>query len=260
MNIKGLFLFATIALVFLLSSCVLSPPAEPTPNLQPTIDALKQKLAAERRLAAERESPILNVALVPTATPLPTSTPTASWLLAFPPEGNVVVSRCAGEDPSLKVLPSLVEIYAETYDGAVYGSGFIVDDEIGYILTATHVLADVDHDSIWVTYRDGTTEQAVWVALEPSADISLLYASPTGFPALRVPSDIREALAESKGGVIAERISELVVNGVVDGSYLTGTGETLSLTVDNAGWPNLTVETNIVPGMSGGVRSRTSTP
>ena len=69
--LKGLFLFATIALVFLFSACAFaSPPAEPTPNLQPTIDALEQKLAKERRLVAlERESAILNVARVPTSTP-----------------------------------------------------------------------------------------------------------------------------------------------------------------------------------------------
>ena len=121
-----------------------------------------------------------------------------------------------------------------------------------FILTATHVVSDVDPESLTVTYRDGIIDSAIWVAREPSADISLLYAPPIGFPALRVPSDIREALAESKGDDIAERIRYLAAIGVVDDTYLTDIGETLALTVDNAGWPNLTVDTPIVPGMSGG--------
>ena len=130
----------------------------------------------------------------------------------------------------------------------VSGSGFIVDAELGYILTATHVVADVERDSITVTYRDGVIEEAVWVAKEPDADISLLRGTQTGFPSLQVPSDIEEALAESRGGVIADRIRKLMAVSGQDGAY----GETLSLTVDNAGWQNITINTPGEPGMSGG--------
>lgn len=75
-HLKALFPSA-IALLFLLSACdfASSPTAEPTPNSQPTIDALvAQKLAAEKKqaeIAAELErmkSEILNVALPPTPT------------------------------------------------------------------------------------------------------------------------------------------------------------------------------------------------
>ena len=252
--LKGLFPSATIPLVFFLSACDFAPssPAEPAPNLHPTVEApLAQNLAKERKLsvigaAAERESSILNVGLVPTPTP------TGPWVLAVPSKDSAKLARCAGENPSLKVLPSLVEIRALKQEGAVAGSGFIVDGERGFILTTTHLVSDVERDTITVTYRNGVTAEAIWLAHEPSADISLLYSSPSAFPALRIPSDIKEALAESNGRVISERISELVAIGVVDGSYLTVKGETLSLTVDNAGWPNVTVGTPIEPGMSGG--------
>ena len=249
-KLKALSLSAVIALLFLLSACdyALSPPAEPTPNLQPTIDALVDQRLAERDAAtkAKGTSETLNVALVPTPTPM------EAGLLAFPPVDDLKLERCAGEDPRLKVLPSLVEINALTYDGAVSGSGFIVGRERGFILTATHVVADVKRDTITVTYRDGVVEPAIWVAREPAADISLLYAHPTGFPSLRVASGIKEALAESGGGFIADRIRYLAAIGAVDGSYVTGAGETLALTVDNAGWRNITVSTSGEHGMSGG--------
>lgn len=133
---KALFPSA-IALVFLFSACDFAAP--PTPEPTPKI---------------------LNVAWVPTptTTPAPTSTPVPT---STPTPRDDAELTCAGEDPSLKVLPSLVEIKAWTDYGPVFGSGFIVDGELGYILSATRVVADVDRDSIAVTYRNGVIEQAV---------------------------------------------------------------------------------------------------
>ncbi|MFQ6029789.1 MAG: trypsin-like peptidase domain-containing protein, partial [Dehalococcoidia bacterium] len=78
---------------------------------------------------------------------------------------------CAGEDPTIKVMPSLVEVTATKGEGVVTGSGFIVDGERGLIVTATHVVSTVDPDSIEIVFRNGVTRSARWVAQEPATDV-----------------------------------------------------------------------------------------
>ncbi|MDP2948801.1 MAG: serine protease [Chloroflexota bacterium] len=159
----------------------------------------------------------------------------------------------AGQDPTLKLLPSLVEVTAESPSGLMTGSGFIVDasSTSTYILTATHVVADAD--AIRVTFRDGTSKTGRWAAKSSTGDVSLLRTQVVAFPSIPVSHDIYSELSTSAGsGDVPPSVYEVVALGMVDGAYLTRFGTTTAVTMDSAGWVNLETTAPVEPGMSGG--------
>ena len=191
----------------------------------------------------------------PTATPQPTSTPT---LKPEPTETPTSVRRigflqvpatlpprptptptCYDADPLLQVLPSLVEVKAYQSDrsGAV-GTGFIVDGEEGYVITAHHVIANAD--PVEVTLRNGETRPVVDVVYFVGGDVALLHVDTMGFPALVLPD-------------VSPKAGECVYAlGAVEGGYLTRSGVLEEITVDNAGNILVHLGFSIELGMSGG--------
>jgi len=162
--------------------------------------------------------------LSPTPTPTPTATPTAT---------------ATANDPFLKVLPSLVKVTAQTSEGTVEGTGFIVDGNKGYILTATHVVANAYSDSIKITLRNGVSQLATSVAQWSAADITMLRTEAVDIPAISF-------------GYQATLGQELSAIGIVGDSYTNTAGLVKEIQKDNAGWIIVTIEAQAEPGMSGG--------
>jgi len=146
------------------------------------------------------------------------------------------------QDPVQKVLPSLVKVTARTANGIVQGSGFIVDSKKGYIITATHVIADAYSDSIKITLRNGVSQQATWVALQTTADISLLSTKSVAFP----------PISFGYFGYEVAPGQELFAIGMVGDSYTSVSGRVKTVQQDNAGYTIVTFESQAEQGMSGG--------
>lgn len=181
----------------------------------------------------------------PAATPAPSPTPapTPTYSQAVP---------CAGQDPTLKILPSIVEVRGVTPQGPVQGSGFVVDPQHGYVMTATHVVANVVPGRLTVTFRDQRTYPARVVASTRASDMTLLQTERTDFPALSfAPGLSATAPNLARRGAVHQELKELVGVGFVDSGYRTAIGRTLSAIVDNAGWVVLEADGPARPGMSG---------
>ncbi|MBM3945729.1 MAG: trypsin-like peptidase domain-containing protein, partial [SAR202 cluster bacterium] len=122
-----------------------------------------------------------------THTDVPTFTPTATQI------------DCEEENVTIKVLPSVVSVYIRKPQEIVTGTGFIVDSENGYIITASHVIAGAEPGNIEVRFRDGSAKSAYYVAHYTDADIALLSVGHTGFPALPFVSNLSDiSLSQGK--------------------------------------------------------------
>lgn len=205
---------------------------------------------------APTSTPLLTATAVPSPTPVPTPTsvptptPSPTPRLALPPTPAL---PCAGQDPTMRILPSLVEVKGQTPNAIVTGTGFIVDSKRGYILTATHVVANTYSDSLTVTFRNAVTKRARWVAQKSATDIALLQTEPTAFPELQYPTGLDSIVpVMARQGAIPYDLKELVAVGFVDSAYTTAIGRARSITVDNAGWIIIQATGSAVPGMSGG--------
>ncbi|MDO8532975.1 MAG: serine protease [Dehalococcoidia bacterium] len=180
----------------------------------------------------------------PVATPMPSPAPTPTFSQAVP---------CAGQDPTLKILPSIVEVRGVTPQGQVQGSGFVVDPQRGYVMTATHVVANVLPGRLTVTFRDQRTYPARPVASTRASDMTLLQTERTDFPALSFAPGLSATVPNlARRGAVHQEMKELVAVGLVDSAYRTAIGRTLSAIVDNAGWVVLEADGPARPGMSGG--------
>jgi len=207
---------------------------------------LFQALLAVASLALSACASVAAPTPTPVATPLPSPTPapTPTYSQAVP---------CAGQDPTLKILPSIVEVRGVTPQGQVQGSGFVVDPQRGYVMTATHVVANVIPGRLMVTFRDQRTYPARPVASTRASDMTLLQTERTDFPALAfAPGLSATAPNLARRGVVHQELKELVGVGFVDSAYSTAIGRTLSAIVDNAGWIVLEADGPARPGMSGG--------
>lgn len=220
-----------------LLGCVATPPTElPTPV--PTSTSLPAAIA------------LPSPTPVPSLTPAPTPTPVPTPRLALPPTPAL---PCAGQDPTMRILPSLVEVRGRTSSAIVTGTGFIVDSKRGYILTATHVVANTYDDSLTVTFRNSVTKRARRVAHVEATDIALLQTEPTAFPELQYPTGLDAIVpVMASQGAIPYDLRELVAVGFVDSAYSTAIGRARNITVDNAGEIIIQATGSAVPGMSGG--------
>jgi hypothetical protein len=126
----------------------------------------------------------------------------------------------------------------------VQGSGFIVNSGDGYIVTATHVIANAYRNTVEVKFRNGKTQSALVVANFGSTDVSLLATEPTRFPALPFQPSLSSA-SYAQG-------SNLVDVGMVGDAYRWASGPIKLAHQDNAGWTVLTTDGPAVQGMSGG--------
>ena len=142
-------LLTTGTIALFLVSCGLSP-SNPTPSPAPV-------------------SPLLTrPPVVTTPTPLP------------PP----LVDAVGAEDLLLinlyeRVNPGVVNIDVALGSGEEVnpfgsGSGFLIDAE-GHIVTNLHVVAEMD--VIWVTFSDGTVEEAQVLGTDPFSDLAILRAN-----------------------------------------------------------------------------------
>ncbi|MDO8531756.1 MAG: serine protease [Dehalococcoidia bacterium] len=153
----------------------------------------------------------------------------------------------------MRILPALVEVRGKTSSAIVTGTGFIVDSKRGYILTATHVVANTYDDSLTVTFRNAVTKRARWVAQNSATDIALLQTEPTAFPELQYPTGLDSIVpAMARRGSFPYEFRELVAVGFVDSAYSTAIGRARNITVDNAGWIIIQATGSARPGMSGG--------
>lgn len=171
------------------------------------------------------------------AAPEPTPTLEQRYPLLF---GNGIEQlRCGNQSPRLKIWPSIVKVIAQTPEGVARGTGFVVDSESGYILTANHVVADAQTGNIEVRFRNGVTQPVTKVTQYATADISLLHTAPVEFPPLKV--------AQSNAPGIA--VSAI---GWVNDLYTSSAGQIVRVTKDNTGWTNIVTDARAEPGMSGG--------
>jgi hypothetical protein len=131
---KGLCaLVGLVALMLVACGTTATPARTPilSPDLEATIAARVQQRLAE--IIAHTPTPTPTV----TPTPLPTATSTATPIPTATPAPTPV---CQGQTPHLVVEPSIVRVTALTSSGLAQDSGFVVDSEKGFILTATHVV------------------------------------------------------------------------------------------------------------------------
>lgn len=205
---------------------------------------------------APTSTPLLTATAVPSPTPVPTPssvptpTPAPTPKLALLPTPEL---PCAGQDPTMRILPALVEVRGKTSSAIVTGTGFMVDSKRGYILTATHVVANTYDDSLTVTFRNAVTKRARWVAQNSATDIALLQTEQTAFPELQYPTGLDSIVpVMARRGSIPYELKELVAVGFVDSAYSTAIGRARNITVDNAGWIVIQATGSAVPGMSGG--------
>ncbi|BAU95269.1 trypsin-like serine protease [Corynebacterium suranareeae] len=80
----------------------------------------------------------------------------------------------SAEQVASAVLPSVVSIQAITRTAASEGSGSIISSD-GYVMTNNHVVAGVEQSGVLeVSFSDGTTAQADFIAGDPSTDIAVI--------------------------------------------------------------------------------------
>ena len=165
--------------------------------------------------------------------PQPTPTLGEHYPLLF---GN---ARCENQDPHLKIWPSIVKVTVKTLQGRVQGTGFVVDGDGGYILTATHVVAGAQTGGIEITFRNGVSQRATAVTQYEVADISLLRTDPIKFPPLKIGWNNLPGIAVS-------------AIGYAEDSYINAPGQIERVAKDNTGWANIITDVQSKPGMSGG--------
>jgi len=179
----------------------------------------------------------------PTATPRPLRVPLSESFQRFLTPTPTFTPRpsCYKSDPLLRVLPSLVEVTGYQSNGSrSFGSGFIVDSQDGYVLTANHVISNANR--IEITLRNGAIRTVVDIFYVVGGDVALLEADTMGFPALVFPEEGGEPVA-------GDCVYAL---GVVDGAYVTRSGVFEGYSVDNAGNILAHLGFSAEPGMSGG--------
>jgi len=123
------------------------------------------------------------------------------------------------------------------------GSGVIIDDEEGYVVTNAHVIENADE--IKVTLQDGRTLDARLVGKDAAADVAVIKIASSGLEA--VPLGNSEDL----------RVGDFVVaigNPFGLGQTVTsGIVSALGRTIDNASYENfIQTDASINPGNSGG--------
>lgn len=80
----------------------------------------------------------------------------------------------SAEQVAAAVLPSVVSIQAITRTSASEGSGSIISSD-GYVMTNNHVVAGIEQSGVLeVSFSDGTTAQADFIAGDPSTDIAVI--------------------------------------------------------------------------------------
>lgn len=80
----------------------------------------------------------------------------------------------SAEQVAAAVLPSVVSIQAISRNAASEGSGSIISSD-GYVMTNNHVVAGVEQSGVLqVTFSDGRTAEADFVAGDPSTDIAVI--------------------------------------------------------------------------------------
>lgn len=158
--------------------------------------------------------------------------------LTIPSSAVMADATCEGEDPSLKIWPSVVKITAKTPQGPVQGSGFVVDSSKGYILTASHVVAQAYPNSIEIEFRGKSPRRATMVASYSTADIALIHTDTVASPQLR--------FAPPASG------STVFAVGYVGDSYTHIPNRVIDRVLDNAGWTSLVTDARARGGMSGG--------
>jgi 2-alkenal reductase len=150
-------------ILFLLSGCGLSP-SSPTPTPAPI-------------------SPLLTPRpVIVTPSPLPPS----------------LIDAAGAEDLLLinlydRVNPGVVNIDVAVGSGEEVnpfgsGSGFLIDAE-GHIVTNLHVVAQMD--VIWVTFSDGTVQEAQALGTDPFSDLAVLRAE--GLPPSATPLEMGDS-------------------------------------------------------------------
>ncbi len=163
-------------------------------------------------------------------------------------------------DPSIgsvayeKVRPSLVLVKAERVDpkggpGLAIGTGVVVEEETGLILTALHVVRD--STAIQVVFFDGLESAAAVVNAQPQNDLAVLKpavipddlaaATLAGSTQLRVGDDV---VAVGNPFGILNSVSEGVVSGLGRSFKEPQTGETLKNLIQ--------FDAAVNPGNSGG--------
>jgi S1-C subfamily serine protease len=160
-------------------------------------------------------------------------------------------ATCAGENPALKVLPALVHVRVSTPVGPGQGSGFVVQDSQGYVLTAHHVVARANR--IELVFRSGERQPATHLASYPEGDLALLGTRPVRYPPLLPPSGLGEILsraAETKK--VPPALQQLVALRALEGGYVSFAGPTHSIEEDLAASPIITFGAPVQPGTSGG--------
>ncbi|ANE03518.1 S1C family serine protease [Corynebacterium crudilactis] len=80
----------------------------------------------------------------------------------------------SAEQVAAAVLPSVVSIQAITQTSASEGSGSIISSD-GYVMTNNHVVAGIEQSGVLeVSFSDGTTAKADFIAGDPSTDIAVI--------------------------------------------------------------------------------------
>jgi serine protease Do len=158
----------------------------------------------------------------PTATPTPDPTFATTPVISLKDDGSATVAAVNA------VLPAVVTVVNRGNNGIEVGSGsgVIVDKDLGYIVTNSHVVeltrstqpaAVVD-----VILADGTRKSAVVVGNDPSTDIAVLRVAGGGLPA-------QAALGDPTGVPLGAQVIAIGSPGITTG--VRGGGGVLENTI-----------------------------
>lgn len=134
--------------------------------------------------------------------------------------------------------------------GKIHATGFFISPD-GYILTASHVVSDVDKVSI-VT-KAGQKLQARVIRADKAQDIALIKVSGTGYPSLSMETRKQPEMGTELyaiGSPLSTELSFSVSQGIVSGYRKINGFEYIqtdaSLNVGNSGGPMLTKDGKVV--------------
>ncbi|MEA2137223.1 MAG: hypothetical protein QOG56_373 [Solirubrobacteraceae bacterium] len=146
-----------------------------------------------------------------------------------------------------RVSPGVASVLVEGVDGAVSGSGFVLDRD-GYILTNDHVVDGAQ--TVSVRFGEGASIRARVVGVDQSTDLALLKVDPAGHRLTPL------ALGSSKGLKVGQPAIAIGSPFRLDGTLTTGVISALgrSIKAPNQFSIDNVVQTDaaINPGNSGG--------
>jgi serine protease Do len=178
--------------------------------------------------------------------PSTTDIPTSSYSMNPP----LVIRNDTLQSRQSRDIQSLMEGVVLIQVGTTHAAGFFISDD-GYILTAAHVVSNVD--KVLVKTKAGREWEAKVIRVDEAQDIALIKATGTGFHSLRLETKQQASLGTELyviGSPLSTELSFSLTRGIVSGHreingfrYIQTDA---SLNQGNSGGPMLTKDGRVV--------------